>query len=105
MIIKFADKGNLKSNLSKNFSDMWENKINLLHQSSYDLQNFHKLGYFHRDFHNGNILQDHNLYFISDYGLSGLVNEHNKVFAYFGVMSYIAPEVLNGEQYTSSSDT
>ncbi|RGB33296.1 kinase-like domain-containing protein [Rhizophagus diaphanus] len=65
MIIKFADKGNLRSVLSNNFSNiMWEN-----------------------------------------FGLSGPANEQksdDKVV--YGVIPYIAPEVLNGESYTSSSD-
>src|SRR6185369_4202062 len=42
---------------------------------------------------------------ISDFGLSGPANEQksdDKVV--YGVMPYIAPEVLNGESYTSSSD-
>ncbi|UZO23594.1 uncharacterized protein OCT59_015927 [Rhizophagus irregularis] len=103
MIIRFADKGNLRSILSKNFNDMfWQNKINLLHKLSYDLQSFHSLGYFHGQFHSKNILQDHNLFFISDFGLCGPSSKDNGV--YYGVVPYIAPEVLSGTQYELSSD-
>ncbi|RGB31836.1 kinase-like domain-containing protein [Rhizophagus diaphanus] len=102
MIIRFADKGSLRSSLSKNFNDMnWQNKINLLHKLSYDLQNFHKLGYFHGQFHSLNILQDHNLFFISDFGLNGSANIDKGIY---GIIPFVAPEVFNGEPYTISSD-
>jgi len=113
MIIKFADKGNLRSSLSNNFNNiLWMNKIDLLWDASRNLRDMHKLGYFHKDFHSGNILQiyyndDCNDSYISDFGLSGPANEQksdDKDDKVYGVMPYIAPEVLNGEAYTSSSD-
>src|SRR5436190_8789655 len=84
-------------------------KIELLRQLSIDLQSLHKLGYFHKDFHSGNVLQIYNEYdniisYISDFGLSGPANEHKSDDKVYGVLPYIAPEVLNGEAYTSSSD-
>ncbi|CAB4418886.1 unnamed protein product [Rhizophagus irregularis] len=105
MIIRFAYEGNLRSVLSNNFSNiMWERKIKYLMYILVDLDHLHKLGYNHKDFHSGNILQV-GVTFISDFGLSGPANEQksdDKVV--YGVMPYIAPEVLNGEPYTSSSD-
>ncbi|UZO03530.1 uncharacterized protein OCT59_023937 [Rhizophagus irregularis] len=105
MIIEFASKGNLRNVLSNNFSNiMWECKIKYLMYILVDLKQLHKLGYCHKDFHSGNILQTV-VTFISDFGLSGPANEQksdDKVV--YGVMPYIAPEVLNGEPYTSSSD-
>jgi len=59
MIMQFADKGNLRCVLSNNFSNiLWENKINYLRQAMIDLKTLHDLGYSHKDFHSGNILQD-----------------------------------------------
>src|SRR5438034_4461887 len=110
MIIKFADKGNLRSSLSNNFNNiLWKNKIKLLWHLLIDLRSLHKLGYFHKDFHSGNILQiygdiKYNSNYISDFGLSGPVNEQKCDDKVYGVLPYIAPEVLNGETYTSSSD-
>ena len=71
-----------------------------------DLRNLHKLGYFHKDFHSGNILKESekNHSFISDFGLSGPPNEQKSDDKICGVLPYIAPEVLNGEPYTLSSD-
>src|SRR5438034_6484344 len=109
MIIKFAENGNLRSNLSNNFNNiLWGEKIDKLRDASSNLQDLHKLGYFHKDFHSGNILQTHSgphdYSFISDFGLSGPANEQKSDGKVYGVMPYVAPEVLNGEAYTSSSD-
>ena len=69
-----------------------------------DLKNLHKLGYFHKDFHSGNILYKDELAYISDFGLSGPANEQKLDNKICGVLPYIAPEVLNGKTYTLSSD-
>ncbi len=57
----------------------------------------------HRDFHVGNILQDGTRTFISDYGLCKPANESNDKKIY-GVMPYIAPEILHKKPYTKESD-
>src|SRR6185436_19438902 len=105
MIIQFANQGNLRHILSSNFKNMlWKDKIILLYNLLYDLKNLHGLGYFHKDFHSGNILQNNNTSFVSDFGLSGPSNEQKSDDKICGVLPYIAPEVLNGEPYTLSSD-
>ncbi|GBC31022.2 kinase-like domain-containing protein [Rhizophagus irregularis DAOM 181602=DAOM 197198] len=81
MIIEFADRGNLRNILLNNFNNiMWKDKIYLLYHSLIDLRDLHKLGYLHKDFHSGNILQnkrdDYSIdSYISDFGLSGPANE------------------------------
>ncbi|RGB43891.1 kinase-like domain-containing protein [Rhizophagus diaphanus] len=69
-----------------------------------DLSNLHKLGYFHGDFHSGNILHIGEGTYVSDFGLSGPSNEQKSDKKVYGVLPYIAPEVLNGKPYTLSSD-
>ncbi|CAB4443347.1 unnamed protein product [Rhizophagus irregularis] len=110
MIIQLADQGNLRSILSSNFNNIfWNEKLKVLVSIGYDLKNLHKLGYFHKDFHSGNLLQNIdannvNLTYVSDFGLSGQSNEQKSDNKICGVLPYIAPEVLNGEPYTLSSD-
>ncbi|GBC30796.2 kinase-like domain-containing protein [Rhizophagus irregularis DAOM 181602=DAOM 197198] len=106
IIIQFAEGGNLRSSLSNNFKNiLWKEKIELLYDSSLDLRDLHESGYLHKDFHSGNILRiNTTLSLISDFGLSGPANEQKSDDKVYGVMPYIAPEVLNGEQYTSSAD-
>ena len=62
----------------------------------------------HRDFHTGNILIKYNIFkrndaYISDMGLCGKVVNLDKTKV-FGVMPYVAPEVLKGEPYTEAAD-
>src|SRR5688572_677070 len=62
----------------------------------------------HRDFHTGNILfrggyvNGHYSY-ISDMGLCGEVDNIDPTKIY-GVMPYVAPEVLRGKPYTQAAD-
>ncbi|RHZ83732.1 hypothetical protein Glove_88g128 [Diversispora epigaea] len=74
------------------------------------LSQIHELGIVHQDFHPGNILSSNfkNSTRISDFGLSKLIraNPNNpKKKNLFGVLPYIAPEVLSGdEEYTKAAD-
>src|SRR5581483_8150269 len=105
MIMQFADQGNLRHILLSNFKNtLWKDKLFVLFNSSVDLKILHELEYFHKDFHSGNILQCGYFSYISDFGLSGPSNEQKSDDKTCGVLPYIAPEVLNGEPYTFSSD-
>ena len=105
MIVEFSEMGNLRSVLSKDFNNiLWKDKINFLFKLSYDLYRLHELGYCHKDFHSGNILQDEKYSYISDFGLSGPADKQKSDDKIYGVLPYIAPEVLNGECYTLASD-
>ncbi|GBB89039.1 hypothetical protein RclHR1_01570011 [Rhizophagus clarus] len=76
MIIKLADKGNLRCELSSNFNNyLWVNKLSFLMKILYDLEALHELECFHKDFHSGNILLDNQMTFVSDFGLSRPSNE------------------------------
>src|SRR5579871_480668 len=92
MIIEFADQGNLRHILLSNFNNiLWKDKISLLEYSAYDLKNLHKLEYFHKDFHSGNILRIGITSYISDFGLSGPSNEQKSDDKICGVLPYMAP--------------
>jgi serine/threonine protein kinase len=104
MILELADKGNLRNFLSNNFNKtLWKDKIDYLRWIINNLNYLHSLGYSYKDFHSGNILQTYNFY-ISDFGLSGPSNKQKSDDKICGVLPYIAPEVLNKEPYTLSSD-
>jgi serine/threonine protein kinase len=107
MILQFANKGSLRDTLSNNFNDiLWKDKIKYLRDLLYNLQNAHRLGYFHNNLHSGNLLQLFGTtdIYIADFGLTGPVNKQKSDDKIYGVLPYIAPEVLYGEPYTSSSD-
>ena len=87
--MQFADQGNLRHVLSSNFNNiLWKDKINLLYYLTMDLKNLHELGYFHKDFHSGNILKEskNNYSFVSDFGLSGPSNEQKSDDKICGVL-------------------
>jgi serine/threonine protein kinase len=106
MILEIADKGNLRNFLSHNFNNtLWKDKIAYLELITFNLKILHELEYFHKDFHSGNILVvDKRDSYISDFGLSRPSNEQKSDDKICGVLPYIAPEVLNKEPYTLSSD-
>ncbi|GBC40168.2 kinase-like domain-containing protein [Rhizophagus irregularis DAOM 181602=DAOM 197198] len=59
MIMQFASRGNLKNILSSNFKNiLWDEKVMYLTGAAEELKNLHSLGYFHKDFHSGNMLSD-----------------------------------------------
>ncbi|CAI2189920.1 17859_t:CDS:2, partial [Funneliformis geosporum] len=70
---------------------------------AYGLSAIHKTNIIHRDFHSGNILIDGNYPVIGDLGLSKSATEaeDNEIY---GIIPYMAPEVLQGQKYTKKSD-
>src|ERR1043165_1870885 len=67
------------------------------------LLNIHDAEKVHKDFHPGNVLLYEEIPVISDLGLCQPANNEEKV-GIFGVLPYVAPEVLRGHQYTKASD-
>ncbi|RHZ87633.1 hypothetical protein Glove_33g52 [Diversispora epigaea] len=113
MVLGYAAGGNLREYLKINFNNInWKHKLYKLWQLSLNLSNIHKLDIVHQDFHPGNILLSRfeipSLIMISDFGLSKLIgtNPNNpEKKNIFGVLPYIAPEVLSGdEEYTKAAD-
>ncbi|RHZ81693.1 hypothetical protein Glove_117g40 [Diversispora epigaea] len=81
-----------------------------LWELSLKLVNIHGLDIVHQqDLHPGNILSSNfkDSIHISDFGLSKLIEENPnspEKKNIFGVLPYISPEVLNGEEYTKVAD-
>ena len=105
LVMIYAPLGSLRQNLYSVVRLEWKKKINLLLCITSDLQIIHSQNLIHRDLHSGNILQD-NLYsaYIADLGLSISANIALGGCGVYGVLPYIAPEVLCGNPYTISSD-
>ena len=72
------------------------------------MKSIHEQGLTHRDFHSGNILnqssQGSNMCYITDLGLCRPTNEVDKKNKVYGVLPYVAPEVLCSQPYTQASD-
>jgi serine/threonine protein kinase len=103
IVISYALRGSLRDNLlikKYNPNDKFRNLCNI----SIQLKAIHKLNLVHGDFHNGNLLQDDLFLLISDLGLCKPVNQPNIKNEIYGVIPYMAPEVLRGKPYTKAAD-
>ena len=112
MVLYYAEGGNfnnwIKRDNSSWFYDMWA-----LENIIIGLGNIHEKKMVHRDFHIGNILlsssiniidtSDTIITYISDMGLCGEISNIDLTKIY-GVMPYVAPEVLRGKPYTQAAD-
>ncbi|RHZ79212.1 hypothetical protein Glove_151g62 [Diversispora epigaea] len=112
IVLQFMLDGNLRDYLKKNFNNIdWKLKLEYLERLVYAFKNIHELDIIHHDFHPGNILSndfnEYYLLYISDFGLSKLIEQNVKnpdKRQIFGVLPYIAPEVLSGEEYAKAAD-
>ena len=103
MVMDYAKDGNLRQCLNKRFSSMnWYMKFDILREIAFGLSDIHEKGLIHQDFHSGNILCD-SAYLITDLGLCKPADEKSEKNVY-GVLPYVAPEVLRGKEYTQASD-
>ncbi|RIB11331.1 kinase-like domain-containing protein [Gigaspora rosea] len=77
-------------------------KIEFLNERAFCNSRSHLM---HKDFHSGNIVNE-NMYssFITDFGLCRPVSQDSSSAEIFGVLPYIAPEVLYTKKYTQKSD-
>ncbi|POG78613.1 kinase-like domain-containing protein [Rhizophagus irregularis DAOM 181602=DAOM 197198] len=114
IMIMQLKKGSLRQYLNNNFISLdWEEKLYDLHGIAYGLSKIHNKGLIHHDFHCGNILSgsDTDGYTcITDLGLcqptnvKSSQNTQNSNKKIYGVLPYVAPEVLRGKEYTQKSD-
>ncbi|GBB98957.1 hypothetical protein RclHR1_33730001 [Rhizophagus clarus] len=106
MVLYYCSKGNLRNYLTKSESYInYKTKIDELQQIARGLLDVHNSGFVHKDFHSGNILHNHSFPFISDLGMCQPANKQSiKEQGIYGVLPFMAPEVLRGHQYTKAAD-
>jgi serine/threonine protein kinase len=111
MVLHYYRGGNLRNTLMNDLN--YNTKILYLLVIINGLLNIHDSGKIHKDFHSGNILlvtgdydDDIIMPVISDLGLCQPVNneEQSVKKGIYGVIPYMAPEVLRGYQYTKAAD-
>ncbi|RIB06131.1 kinase-like domain-containing protein [Gigaspora rosea] len=99
--------GSLRKNIFSVANMEWKDKLTLLQCIASDLQIIHSQGLIHRDLHSGNILLDDlKSAYITDLGLTISINNalKTKNDGVYGVLPYVAPEVLINGHYTTPSD-
>ncbi|RIB30427.1 kinase-like domain-containing protein [Gigaspora rosea] len=110
MVYQYANRGNLHDFLAKYFGELiWQNKLKQLADISHDLSRIHEAGFIHNDFHSGNILLHQNIdgniiSYITDLGLSRKKSDHDSNEGIYGVLPFVAPEILMGQEHTQEAD-
>jgi len=104
--MNYAENGNLKKNLPNIVKEKWVVKLKKLYNIIKGLNNIHQQKLVHCDFHHGNILFGEDILSISDLGLCKPVEnfQSSKKNDIYGVLPFVAPEILRGKPYTSVSD-
>jgi serine/threonine protein kinase len=104
MVLDYCRDGNLR-NYYLNQQPEYNSKIYDLLAIAKGLMNIHNAGKVHKNFHPGNILFKSYYPYISDVGICQPANkgQSNKKGVY-GILPYVAPEVLRDHQYTKESD-
>ncbi|PKY19101.1 kinase-like protein [Rhizophagus irregularis] len=104
-VMDYANKGNLRGNLTRIIKSDWNQKLYMLYEIISGLDDIHNQDLIHCDFHDGNIL-NHNesKIYICDLGLCKPVKSFLKKYDICGVIPFMAPEVLRGKSYTPASD-
>ncbi|RIB03567.1 kinase-like domain-containing protein [Gigaspora rosea] len=108
MVMEYAKQGSLRKLLDSKFGELdWASKVANLYYIASGLNTIHEAKLVHKDFHSGNIVNQ-NMFssYITDFGLCKPVSQDSSSKALFGVLPYIAPEILytNGKEYTQKSD-
>jgi serine/threonine protein kinase len=104
MVLNYCKDGNLRNYYLNHHNDTYQ--FLYLSNIATGLLDIHNANKVHKDFHSGNILHGISLY-ISDLGMCQPVNNEEqsvKKEGVYGVLPYMAPEVLRGHPYTKAAD-
>ncbi|RIA88665.1 kinase-like domain-containing protein [Glomus cerebriforme] len=101
MVLEYAKDGNFNDWINENYEKFdWSNKILVLRYIISGLVEIHQKQMVHRDLHTGNILFGQDGVYVSD-----IWGDDSKVDGnIYGIMPYVAPEVLRGKPYTQAAD-
>ena len=89
--------------LKRNESLTWKSRLEILLEIIEGLHKIHLEGSFHRKLHSGNILKNQTTTFISDLGMccpAEIPTADYNSSGVYGVLPYVAPELLQGDHYT-----
>ncbi|KAG9306767.1 hypothetical protein G9A89_005667 [Geosiphon pyriformis] len=110
MVMQYADGGNLRGYLKKNFLSLtWEAKKGLAYEIANGLAYIHDENIVHRDLHSKNILMHHGKPLITDFGLSKKISGADDLSLHSsvtGILAYVPPERLTDHPspYDTRSD-
>ncbi|EXX54727.1 Cdc15p [Rhizophagus irregularis DAOM 197198w] len=104
MVLDYAKNGSLRNYLDTNYIKLsWNYKFGYLEYLATGLEHIHKNELIHRDLHSGNVLV-FNYAKITDMGLCKPADYDTSENNVYGILPYVAPEILRGQSYTKASD-
>src|SRR6266542_5699127 len=105
IIMKYY-KSDLRNYITKDFYSIeWNKKLKILKHIAEGLDHIYGQKIIHRDLHSKNILcENDDDVAISDLGISKSAMESTDDNESYGIISYMAPEILQGKKYTTASD-
>ncbi|GBB90153.1 hypothetical protein RclHR1_01700016 [Rhizophagus clarus] len=104
MVMNYYKEGTLRDYLKSHQSQInLKDKIYFIYRICFALYRIHSNNYIHRDLHSANILLLTNRCLISDLGLCGPA-ENKLADTMYGVLPYMAPELILNGQYSKASD-
>src|SRR5690349_4244393 len=104
MVLNYIPEGDLRSYLGNNHSRLTlKDRITMFYHLCSSIKAIHAKGLIHCDLHGGNIMVQEGICFLTDLGLCGPVDDKSSNKTY-GIIPYIAPEVLCGNKNTKESD-
>ncbi|RIA87948.1 kinase-like domain-containing protein, partial [Glomus cerebriforme] len=106
IVMSYAKEGSLRKCLPNIVKFKWQYKLQLLKNIILGLKVIHESNLVHCDLHDGNILiSDNYETYIIDLGLCKPISDlQDSISSNYGVLPYMAPELIRNESYTSSSD-
>ncbi|RIA95499.1 kinase-like domain-containing protein [Glomus cerebriforme] len=106
MVLPYAPEGDLRQYLKKNHMKLsWYDKVEIMLDLVRNLHLIHEKGFVHGDIHSGNILHVNNRTYIVDLGLARPADRPaSDENGTHGIITYMAPEILQGQPRTQASD-
>ena len=107
LIMDYYESGDLTYYIINDFFNIdWNNKLIILSDIIRGLEELHDANIVHKDYHSGNILINKlgiTMAVAGDLGTSKSAMDGDCDEIY-GIIPYVAPEILNGQKYTKASD-
>ena len=103
--MEYITNGSINNFLRNNCNSLnLYNKLSIINDIANGLKEIHDKGLIHKDLHSGNILYSSSTCYITDLGLCKPANEQTKGEKIYGVVPYVASEVLRGNPSTKAMD-